>query len=1051
MPLSVGQEQLWFLEQMVPGRATYNVAATHRIRGPLDVEALRAALTAIVARHEVLRGTVSGGDGTPTMVVAPVSTVPLPVDDLADEPTESREDRLRDDLAAHAAAPFDLVAGPLYRFRLFRLGPREHVLAQVYHHIVTDGWSTSLLLAQLADAYAAIVRGEPVPAPASGGSFGDYAARQRDKLATGALEEQLQYWEKQLSGLPPLELPGDRPRPAEPSFSAGWLNVDLPANVLVAARRLAADEHVSLSMVLTTALTVVLSAYTGERDVPVGTAALGRSDPDLEEVVGYFTNMVVLRTSLAGDPSFDELLAQLADTMLDAYDNQDVPFQRVVDRVSPHRDPGRNPLFGVCVQVLSERTSGTVLDLPDVEVESIEAGSLGARFDLSLTFVEAEDRLRLRVEYATDLFDAWRVEAFVGHLERVLTAACAQPNTRVSQLPVLGDEERDALLAAGTGELLAHRDEPVHAAIARRAQEQPDHVAAVYEGTSLTYLELDRKASAVAAYLRSRGVRHEQIVAVAMERDLDALVALLGVLKAGAAFAILDASHPADRLEYLLRDTAASVVLTQGRLRDRLPEAASRSIVEVDTEWDAIAAAGVDAGPLEEWAGRDSLAYVIYTSGSTGQPKGVLIEHRALQSFIASYRRVFDLGPYDRMLQLAALAFDMSQGEIFAGLTAGATLILVDKESGAAPDALAALMRAQQVSYICMSPTMLALVESGPYPHLRKIMAGGEAVTAETVNKWNLPGRRLINCYGPTEAAVGCTSYECPHRPARSAPPIGAPFTDRRMYVVDDAGRLAPRGVPGELLIGGEEGLARGYLNQPGLTAEAFVDDPFHPGGRVYRSGDIVRWTSDYQLEFLGRRDGQVKLRGLRIELEEIESALNAHEDVGVAAVALRPDRRGENQLVGYATPADRRVPEPADLRAHLAKQLPDYMIPSVWVIMDKLPMTTARKVDRKALPAPVLDDPADEYVAPETETEKAVAEIYAAVLDVERVSATAAFFAVGGNSLQAMRVVSRLNKVFGVKVRVRAMFVDASVRVIAAEVDRLLAARAGTGSGDAS
>lgn len=1051
MPLSVGQEQLWFLEQMVPGRSTYNVATAHRIRGPLDVTALRTALTALTARHEVLRGTVSSGDGTPMMVIAPVSAVALPVEDLASEPADTREQRLSEALTAHAAAPFDLVAGPLYRFALYRLGPEEHVLSQVYHHIVTDGWSTSVLLAQLADAYGAALRGESIPSVTPRVSFGDYAAQQREKLLTGALEEQLKYWEKQLESLPPLELPSDRPRPAEPSFSAGSLSADLPANVLVAARRLAENEHVSLFMVLATALTVVLSSYTGEQDVPLGTAALGRSDPDLEDVVGYFTNMVVLRASLAGDPSFDELLAQLADTMLDAYENQDVPFERVVDRVSPHRDPGRNPLFSVCVQLLNESTSGTVLDLPGLDVEPIESVSLGARFDLSLTFIESQDRLRLFVEYATDLFDAWRIEAFVGHLERVLTAACDQPSLRVSQLPILSDEERDALLAAGTGELVAHRPEPVHAAIARRAEEQPDHIAAVCGSESLTYRELDRRAAALAAYLRGRGVQHEQIVAVAMERDLNALVTLLGVLKAGAAFAILDPSHPRDRLEYLLRDTAASIVLTQRRVRDRIPEAESRSIVEVDTEWDAIAAAGAGAEPWEEWAGRDSLAYVIYTSGSTGQPKGVLIEHRALQSFIASYRKVFDLGPHDRMLQFAALAFDMSQGEIFAGLTAGATLILVDKETGGEPGAISALMRAQQVTYICMSPTMLALLESGPYPHLRKIMAGGEAVTAETVNKWNLPGRKLINCYGPTEAAVGCTSYECPHRPARSAPPIGTPFTDRRMYVVDSAGRLVPRGVPGELLIGGVEGLARGYLNQPELTAAAFVEDPFQPGGRVYRSGDIVRWTHDYQLEFLGRRDGQVKLRGLRIELEEIESALNAHQDVGVAAVALRPDRQGENQLVGYVSPAGKRVPDLNELRAYLARRLPEYMIPSAWVVMDRLPMTTARKVDRKALPDPVLADPADDYVAPATATEEAVAEIYAAVLGVERVSATKAFFAIGGNSLQAMRVVSRLDKVFGVKVRVRKMFADASVRVIAAEVDRLLAARSGAVPGDAS
>jgi acyl-coenzyme A synthetase/AMP-(fatty) acid ligase/acyl carrier protein len=354
-------------------------------------------------------------------------------------------------------------------------------------------------------------------------------------------------------------------------------------------------------------------------------------------------------------------------------------------------------------------------------------------------------------------------------------------------------------------------------------------------------------------------------------------------------------------------------------------------------------------------------------------------------------------------------------------------------------------MRAQQVTYICMSPAMLALVENGPYPHLRKIMAGGEAVPAEIVAKWNLPGRRLINCYGPTEAAVGCTSYECPHQPIRSAPPIGTPFTDRRMYVVDKAGRLVPRGLPGELLIGGPEGLARGYLNKPELTAEAFIDDPFQPGGRVYRSGDIVRWNRDYQLEFLGRADGQVKLRGLRIELEEIESALLSHPDVGVAAVTVRPDKRGDKQLVGYASPAGDRVPDPADLRSHLAERLPEYMVPTAWVILDRLPLTTARKVDRRALPDPVLADPEEDYEPPATATEEAVAQIYAEVLGVERVSVTAAFFAVGGNSLQAMRVVSRLGKTFDVKVRLRTLYADATARSVAAEVDRLRAARTGT------
>ncbi|QOC93201.1 non-ribosomal peptide synthetase [Micromonospora craniellae] len=981
------------------------------------------------------------------MAIAAPSDVPLPVTDLADEAPESREATLAKGLREHATMAFDLVSGPLYRFKLFRVGSDEHVMSLAFHHIVTDGWSTSLLLRQLPDAYAAALTGtEPSSTkPADSAHtvrYVEFAAAQRAALDNGDLEEQLQYWQQQLAGAVPLDMPTDRPRPAEPSFTGTSVAADLPADLVKAVRVLVDREGVSPFTVLSAALIVVLSRYSGHDDICLGTAALGRTDPDLEQVVGYFTNMVVLRATLQDDPTFTELVGRLSDTVLDAYDNQDVPFERVVDRLSPHRDPGRNPLFGVCAQFLTEHTAGTVLGLPGMTAEAIEAPSLGARFDLALTFVESPDRLRVFVEYALDIFDGWRINALVRHLTQVLSAACAQPDRPVSELPLLDEAEIRELLAAGTGEMLVHADEPVHVAISRRAREQPDHVAVVHGKDSLTYHELDRRAFEVAAFLRNRGVGDGQVVAVAVERDLDALVTLLGVLKAGAAFAVLDPSHPAGRLEYIIRDTAATVVMTQSRVRDRIPEAGAWSIVEVDKDRQAFAEAGAAAKPWAT-AGRDSLAYVLYTSGSTGQPKGVLIEHRALQSFIASYRRIFDLQPDDRMLQLAALTFDMSQGEIFAGLTAGASLVLVDKETGLSPAGLATLMRQERVTYICMSPAMLALVDGGSYPDLRKIMAGGEAVPAEMVAKWNLPGRRLINCYGPTEAAVGCTSYECPHEPARGAPPIGKPFTDRRMYVVDKADRLVPRGVPGELLIGGEEGLARGYLNQPELTARAFVEDPFHLGGRVYRSGGFVRWNRHFELEFLGRADGQVKLRGLRIELEEIESSLMSHPDVGVAAVTLRPDRRGEGRLVGYAAPRVGRRLDATELRAHLAERLPEYMIPTAWVFLDELPLTTARKVDRKALPEPVDADPEMDYVAPEGNTETAVARIYAEVLEVDRVSAAVAFFAAGGNSLQAMRVVSRLAKEFGVKLRMRAMFADATVRSIATEVDRLVLAKA--------
>ncbi len=1049
--LSVGQEQLWFLEQLEPGRPTYNVSVAHRLVGPLDLEALQASLTDVVREHEALRSTFDSGPAGPSArIAAAPQTVPLPCIDISGSAAQEREERAREQVDAFAAAPFDLVAGPLYRFTLFRLGPQEHILVQVYHHLVTDGWSATLVNTDLTAAYAARIGGAPLPAKAGGATlrYRDFAARQQAALRDGTLDEQLDYWEQQLRGLPVLDLPTDRLRPAEQSHVGAGLVADLPDDVLDAARALAAQEGVSLFMVLSAALAVVLARYTGQDDIALGTAALGRTDPALERVVGYFTNMVVLRVRADGDTAFADVLDHVADTVFEAFDHQDVPFERVVDRLRPTRDAGRNPLFGVSVQMLGDRNSAGGPALPGIEATPFDGSVLASRFDLSLTFVESARGVRLEVEYAADLFDAWRIEAFVGHFVQALAGACAEPSTPVSRIPLLDAAERERLLDLGRAPSPPYQREPLHQTIAHRAAERPDHPAAVFDGRRMTYGELDRRAGQLAAYLRREGIGRGQIVAMAMERDPEALVAMLGVMKAGAAYAPLDPRHPAGRLEFMLRDTAATLVLTQERVRARVPKSADWSTIALDTEWELVAQAAEDGA--EPATDPDALAYLIYTSGSTGNPKAVLIEHRALQCFTESYRRLFDLGAEDRMLQRAALTFDMSQGEIFAGLSAGATIVQVHPEADESTGALAELMRAERVTYICLPPSVLAVLDAEPYPELAKIMVGGEALPAQIVNLWNTPGRRLINVYGPTEAAVGCTAYVCPHREWHSAPPIGRPLDERRVYVVDRHDNLVPAGVPGELLIGGDEGLARGYLNQPELTGARFVADPFHPGGRVYRSGDVVRWNGDGELEFLGRLDNQVKLRGLRIELEEIESALLAHPGVGTAAVAVRPGPGGDPRLVGYVTAAPGgALPQLAQLREHLAERLPEYMVPTAWVELDALPVTRSGKVDRATLPEPAPTDEDAGYAAPETETERLVAQHFAEVLEVERVSVDRPFFEIGGNSLQAMRVVSRLSQEFGVKVKLRSMFADATVRKVAQLVDGLLAA-AGRGAGAA-
>ncbi|MBM7774643.1 amino acid adenylation domain-containing protein [Actinokineospora baliensis] len=1041
LPLSFGQEQLWFLRQLSPDEIVYNLGFAYRLRGALDVGVLHASLSRVVNRHDMLRSTFGSDDGTPYQVIGPCREVELVEIDLGDLPAAEREQALQDALEVENRTPFDLTR-PLYRFKLWRLGGDEHVFWFGWHHIVIDGWSSGSVIAELTATYRALLAGAEPELPLPVMSYAEHIAQQRERLSGEALEEELRYWEQSLAGLPVLELPTDRLRPTVPSGRGEMLSVDCDPQLLVSLRELAQQHGASLFMVLTAAVTIVLARYSGEEDIPLGVPMLGRVDPDLEDVVGMFINMVVQRTSTAGDPTFAELLDRIADTSLDLYEHQEIPLEMVVQRVQPIRDPSRNPLFQVSVQVLGDGMSGAGFQLPGVESERVPIESVLAMFDLVINFWESADSLRLDIGYATDLFDRWRIDGLADHIQTVLGAVAAEPSLRVWQVPLLSESERSRVLAAGRGEVVEFTHDAVHVTIAEVARANPDAVALVCRDVEMTYAELDRRADLVARLVRSHGIEHEDIVAIAMDRDLDALVAMLGVLKAGAAFTMLDPSHPAKRLDYMLRDTATRLLLTRTRHLPQLPSAGGWTVVPLDAEWDSIEAVPADQ-PLAEWATGRSLAYVIYTSGSTGQPKGVMVDHRDLQCFLGAYRRTFDFGVGSRMLQLPALTFDMSIGEIFTGLTAGATLVLVSPEEGLAPDALSKLMRDQRVTYAGLSPAILSVLDAEPYPDLRGVMSGADAVPAEMVNKWNLPGRVFVDLYGPTEATVACTEYVCEQVDWRTPPPIGHPEENRLVYVVDRAGNLTPPGIAGELLIGGDDGLARGYLNQPELTAQTFIPDPFRPAGRVYRSGDLVRWRPDLELEFLGRIDHQVKLRGLRIELGEIESALQLHPQVRMAVVLLRSDSRGEKQLVGYVTAESEPPPSTAELTRHLGEQLPEYMVPTAWVVLDEFPLTAARKVDRKALPEPVEqgEQAEAEFVPPQTPTEVGVCEIFAEVLALPRVGSLDNFFELGGNSLQAMRAVSRINKKFQVKINIRLLYGRAAVNAIAAKIEEMIGA----------
>ena len=1037
--LSFAQEQLWFLDQLAPGETTYNILMVWRLRGDLRVDLLQRCLNLVAARHESLRVTIRNDEGTPYQVVAPAGEVPLPVIDLRDLGEDEREQRVQELIDRQLAEPFDLENGPLSRFHLLQLSEREHVFFQGFHHVVTDGWSTAVINEELSTAYRSLYYGsEPVFDEAEL-DYTEFAETQRDRLQGEALEEELSFWQERLADLPVLELPTDRPRPKGGSHRGETLIRDFAPDLRGIVQQLADDHGASMFMVFAAAYNLVLSRYSGQEDIPVGVPMLGRPEPELEAVVGLFINMVVLRSDLSGDPTFAELIERTADLNLDLYEHQEVPFHFVVDRVAPVRDPDRNPLFQVGMQILGGSNSGENLTLPDVETEFVPLASLGSRFDIAMNIIDNGTTLRAAAEYSSDMFDEWRIEAMLGHLETVIRTAAANPDLKLSQIPTVTAAEAEELLSVGRGEVVEYGQQPLHVAVAEVAARQPEATAVVCNGVELSYRELDRRAGQLARHLRAKGLRHGQVVAVVIDRDLDAYVTMLGILKAGGTFAMLDAKHPANRLAFMLADTAAPLVVTRSGMTDRLPESTGWQTVLMDSDWAEIDAIPADT-PLEEWATADTLAYILYTSGSTGQPKGVMIAHRAVSFFCEAYRRTFDFGPQDRLLQLPSLSFDMSQGEVWTALLHGATVVAVS------PEGVAALIRDQRVTYAGLPPAMQSVIDADAYPHLKYVMGGAEVLPPELVNKWNTGDRRYVNLYGPTEAAVACTEYECPHIDWQVSPPIGRPHVNRQVYVVDGSMNLVPRGVAGELLIGGEPGgLAQGYLNQPELSAEKFIDDPFHPGRKVYRSGDLVRWTTDLQLDFLGRVDNQIKLRGLRIELGEIEAALTSHPDVGRSVVLVRPDQNGEKRLIGYAIPAAGKMPVPEELRAHLAKSLPEYMVPTAWVMLTEFPLIAGWKINRKALPDPVEAEVGEDgYVAPATSTEESIADIFGEVLSQPRVGAEDSFFDIGGNSLQAMRAVSRINKGFGIKISIRMLYGNATVRAVSAAVDEKVSAKGG-------
>ena len=1048
---SHAQERLWFLDQLEAqgsaGRAhAYLMPEAFSMSGRLDVACLERALQILVDRHESLRTSLVSVEGVPMQVVASSAQLGLPLTDLGALPGPTQDEALQARLRRHRETAFDLDAGGLLRVELVRLGASSHVLLVTMHHIISDGWSMGVFMRELTALYSACVERAADPLPALTIQYADYAAWQRAELAP-KLAHQLVYWERQLADLPVLSLPADRPRPPLETFAGSVHHVSICRELTVSLRQLGHVHDATLFMVTGAAFAILLGRYANQKEVVFGAPVANRTIPEFDGLIGLFVNSVVLRAGVDGASTYAALLRRFRSVCLEAYAHQDVPFEHVVRAINPDRSLARNPLFQVMFQLAADPYDG--LRMEGVEVKPLGQDTRVAMFDLSVDLEERDGQLLAKLEYNTDLFDAATIRQMASQFEALLRNIVARPDAPAAELSMLTEVERARLLGefAGTADD-APAGATIHELFEQQTARSPDAVAVVFDDQHLTYGDLNERANRFARHLALQGVGPEVLVVLALERGPDVIVAMLAVLKAGGAYVPVDPDYPAARVRHMLEDSNASVIVTQQAVLSRLPETRARTVC-VDRD----AAQWSDAPPadLDRLPAAGQLAYVIYTSGSTGLPKGAMIEYAPLSRHIAAVRSRYRLDANDCVFQFASFGFDVAGEEVFSALISGACLIVrSDRHELPAADLLRAweqlgVTKVDLPTAYWHQLTAEAAALGCRLPgSLRLVVIGGEAARPDMVALWqqhwgNFP--ELVNAYGPTETTVTAMAYTLPPgwRP-RTTVPLGAPFAGARAYILDQAGRPSPVGVPGELHVGGAH-VGRGYLNRPELTAERFVPDPFAGGAhaRLYKTGDLGRWLPDGNLEYLGRSDSQVKIRGFRIELREIESRLAEHPSVSEAVAIAREERPGDRRLVAYlVVAAGAEPPDPQGLRDHLRSQLPAHMIPSAFVALEALPLNANGKIDRGALPAPEYASFAASFEPPRSPTERAVADLFAEVLHVPRVAVSDNFFLLGGHSLLATQLVARVRERLHRDLLVRDLLSRPVVADLAAHLDAI-------------
>ncbi len=1043
LPLSSVQHRLWFMDRMDPGRSHYNIGAAFRYRGRLDVELMKRAVQELVCRQESLRTRIGERDGAPELVVHEPDGVALDWADVSHLPPEAREPEAVRLSAERVKAPFDLARGPLCRFLLIRLAQDEHVLAMVMHHVISDGWSMMIAAREIGELYEALSTGRALPPPPEL-QYVDYAAWERDRIGVG-LRGEIVYWRQELEGAPALlELPTDRPRPAGVSYRGHSLRRVFSPGLLQTLKRLSREYQTTLFTTLVAGLQVLLHRYSGQDDVVIGSPVANRDLPELDRVVGCFVNNMVLRGRLGGNPTFGEFLGQVRKITLGALDHRHLPFEVLVDTVRPERSTNHAPIFQVLFALHSFG-----IDLPDVAGLKAEpwvpksVADLGvARFDLAVDMVEHRDELFAMWEYARDLFDEETIARMHGHLERLLEAAAAQPSCRVQDLPVLTvDEERRILDDWNATELQHDRSRCVHHLLEETARARPDATAVIDSDGKLTFRALEERANRLAHLLVERGARPGSLVAVCVDRTADMPAAIAAVLKTGAAYVPLDPTHPAERLRYTLEDAGVACVVTLAQFAPLLGDAGA-PLVLLDRVAAELAAKPVTS--LAVAVKPEDRAYVIYTSGSTGRPKGVEVEHRNVVAFLEAMRLKPGLTADDALLAVTTLSFDIAGLEMWLPMMVGARIVIATKTEVLDGERLIALLEEQQITMLQATPATWRLLLGAGWTGKSdlKALCGGEALPKDLAQA--LVGRvsELWNMYGPTETTIWSTLSRIDDPNASIT--VGRPIENTRIYVLESSGRPAPIGVPGELCIGGE-GVARGYHERPELTAEKFVTVslPGRRSDRVYRTGDMARLLADGRIDFLGRRDHQVKIRGHRIELGEIEAVLANHPGVNRCVVVVREDTPGDARLVGYVVEegAGRFVAD--DARATLRARLPEYMVPQVFLVLPALPLTPNGKIDRKALPAPdgvakTASAPVDD--AQFTPVQRRVAAAWRSVLHTDRVGPHDNFFDLGGHSLLLVKLHTALRTEFGGELKLVDLF---QWTTVAAQAARLQTTRA--------